>query len=687
VGPSLRLSRVALAVAGVLAALLVLVVAAVPAAAKSILLADLLQTTLVLLVAYCALRVALRSTGYLRQLWMLFAMALLIDAVAGGMETYYQNIPHLPAVTPWPSDVLFFLWVTPAVMMLLPRSADESKGIDWPQLLDFAQVLVVALTAYLYFFYAPSRWLAEGPQMVDRVLRVQIFRDAALAIGFLGAVATSRALPVRAFFTRMAVFFLLTSASQLTYFFTLRATTIRANWNDVVWCIPYLFAVAFSVTWKYQSERVSRQSSSPVRTMILSQILPVSIPLLVLFMGRGLAVEQVTLAWLAVAASFAISAARLVYTNERQRRSEKALRVSEQRFRSLIEELHVGLVLLGPNADIQFANRAAQKIFGLDEAEVIGKNSGELNLIAVNEQGVEIPFAMRPGPRAIATGEAIRNEVLGWKKPGSDEIVWIVGEVVPIFRENGELDHLISSFSDITTRKQAEERLHQLSAHLLQLQDEERRRLGRELHDSLAQSVMAVNLDLAQLSRFKASLGEAANRAVSDARETLREMSREIRTLSYLLHPPVLDEMGLAAAVKEYAEGFGARSGIAVELELQPFFRRLPQEAETALFRIVQESLANIQKHSGSSTAMIRLRSDAGAVELEVSDRGRGFDKSALEQNGTGPRLGVGILGMRERMAQLGGRLDIKSSSSGTTVRAKVQVMVEANHAPSHLNS
>jgi two-component system, NarL family, sensor kinase len=323
----------------------------------------------------------------------------------------------------------------------------------------------------------------------------------------------------------------------------------------------------------------------------------------------------------------------------------------------------------------------------LTKNEVLGKKPHDLGLIPVNEEGDEEPWESRPVPRAIRTRQPVRNELMGWKKPSSNETIWITGEILPILRDDGEVDHVVSSFSDVTERKKNEERLHQLSAHLLQLQDEERRRLGRELHDSLAQSVMAVNLDLAQLSRFRTSLSETANRAVFDARETLREMSREIRTLSYLLHPPVLDEMGLAAAVKEYAEGFSARSGIALELDLQPFFKRLPQDTETALFRIVQESLANIQKHSGSETAVIRLRADSGDVELEVSDRGRGFDKISLEKNGTGPRLGVGILGMRERMAQLGGRLDVESSSSGTTVRAKVRVMIEAQHAPSHLNS
>jgi len=688
VTPSRNPSRVVFAVAGVLAAAQILAVEVVPAPATSLLLSDLLQTTIILWAAWCALRVAWRSIGYLRQLWTLFAVALFIAAAAQGLETYYQNITQSPILTPWPSDILFLLWVTPAVMMLLPRTTAESGGIDWPQILDFVQVVIVALTAYLYFFYLTPRWEVEGPQMVDRILRLQMFRDAALAMGFLGGVAISKSIPVRAFFTRMTVVFLLASGAELTYFFGSRATVPKASWNDIIWCAPYLFAVVFAATWRHEKEHVPEAGNSPLRIMVVSQILPIGIPLLVLFMGRRIATEQITIAWCAVAASFLISGTRLVSTNERQRRAERALRISEQQFRNLIEELHVGVVLLNTEAEIQFANRAALQMFGLSQEEVAGKKSSELNLIAMNEQGTEIPFAMRPVPRAISSREAVRSLVMGWKEPGSDRILWVSADVAPIFRENGDLDHVIASFSNITERRQAEDKLHRLSAHLLQLQDEERRRLGRELHDSLAQSVMAVNLDLAQVARSEGALAEGAMRALSDARATLRQMSREIRTLSYMLHPPVLDEMGLASAVKEYAEGFSARSGIELELELQPDFGRLPQETETALFRIVQESLANIQKHSGSRSAKVRLRADSGEVELEVCDHGRGLGKGTLEnKGGAEARLGVGIMGMRERMAQLGGKLDVESSAFGTIVRAKVQVVLEAAHATSHLGS
>ncbi len=815
--PSGKFSRFALAVAATLTALLVLVVERIRSPSASLLYSDLLQTSIVLWAAYCAFRVALRSSGYLRRLWMLLAVALFIAAAAQALETYFQNISHLPAVAPWPSDILFILWVMPSVMMLLPRPAEESGGIDWLQFLDFVQVVVVGLTAYLYFFYVPSRWVAEGPNIVLKVLQLQTFRDALLGAAFSIWAAKASVPALRAFFGRMSLFFVLASASGLAYFFSLRPTSGKTGWNDIGWCAPYLFAVVVAATWKREDELVPAAVPRGPRSAVLSHLLPVGIPLLVLFMGRRIATEEITIAWFAVAASFVVFATRLILTNENQRRmaddllrtqkdllrsenmfssafrlspdpvgislvpegrfvevndsftrftghtreetlgrtpdemhlwvdvsqrakvmaklrkegevreeefrcrtksgeirigqfsgavieldgrlhalvvvrdvtarkrAEESLRSSEQRFRAVVESLHVGIVLLGPVAEILFANQAAQQMFDMPIKDVLGKNSSELGLVAVYEDGTEMPFSMRPGPRALATGKPIRNEVMGWRRRDSNEVLWILGEVVPLFGENGRLDKLVVSFSDITKRKQAEEALHQLSTRLLQLQDEERRRLGRELHDSLAQSVLAVNLNLAQVARASVPLDERSLRAISEARRILQEMSQEIRTLSYLLHPPVLDELGLTSAIKEYATGFSERSGIKLDVDLQAGFRRLSQEAETALFRIVQESLSNIQRHSGSQTAKIRLRGDASLVELEVSDRGRGMDQTAVERGRSArTRLGVGILGMRERMTQLGGKLEVESNSSGTTVRAAIPLMVEASNAPSH---
>jgi PAS domain S-box-containing protein len=818
--PSGKFTWLTPAVAGLLTVLVIIVVKEVPHPATALLLSNLLQTGIVFWAAFCSLLVAKRSLGYLRQLWTLLAAAFFLGCAAQALETYYQSFAHATPLTPWPSDILFILWVTPAVMMLLPRPEKESGAIDWQQVLDFAQIGVVALTAYLYFFYNPSRWEAEGAQMVFKVIRLQMIRDTALAIGFLIRAATVPKGSIRDFFARMAGLFFLAGFSELVFLLTPYTSERVVKWTDVTWCTPYLFAAVIAATWNREEESIPHTVTSRFRTIIVSQGLPILIPLLVLFMGRRIAAEQITLAWIAITASFILSAARLILTNERQRRladdilqaeqallrsehmfstafrlspdavgisaipggeflevndsftrltgytheetlgrtplemnlwkdpgrraevmtklqkdsgvrdeefvcltksgesriaqfsgtlieldgkrcalvivrdittrkqAEEALRASEERFRTLVRDFHVGVVLLGPDAKIQFANQMAQQWFGIGLEEAKGKNTSQLDLISVREDGTEIPFSMRPGPRAIETREAIPNEVIGWRRNDSNEILWTLGNAVPQFAADGSVSAVINTFTNITERKQAEEALHQLSTRLLQLQDEERRRLGRELHDSLAQSVLAVNLNLAQATRSLTSLDERSRHSLSEARRVLAEMSREIRTLSYLLHPPLLDELGLVSAVKEYAEGFSERSGIRLELDVQAGFGRLPQEAETALFRIVQESLANIQRHSGAPTAKIQLRGDSTCVNLEVCDRGRGMGKEAIERgNGSGTRLGVGILGMRERMTQLGGKLEIESSSSGTTVRVSLPLRSEVSNAGSHPHS
>jgi PAS domain S-box-containing protein len=822
--------------------------------------------------------------------------------------------------------------------MLLPRPEEGSASIDWERILDFAQLGVVALTAFLYFFYVPSRWEAEGLQMVVKVIRLQAFRDIVLAGGFLAAVATASSKPLQALFGRVAVMFLLASAYDLAFLLNPNASPTSGRWTDLVWSMPFLFMAVAAATWDQPDEASHRQARSWFQVIVISQILPVLIPLLVLFMGRRVAAEQVALAWIAVGASFLLSSSRLLLTNQKQRRiaealrqtedalrasermfftafrsgpdavgissvpgseflevndgftrltgytraetlgrtptqmnlwvdpsrrtevmsklqetgevrdeefecrtkggetrvcqfsgtlmllderpcalaivrditaskrAEEALRASEERFRNLVQDLHIGVVLLGPDLRIQFANRAALTMFGTieDEAfgkksskykrttiqedgieippsmrpgpraiatrqpvhnevvgwrladseevlwtlvdavphitspgtvesvvlsisniterkqaeealraseerfrtlvremnvgiilhgpgaeiqfanqaalnmfetsleEVRGKTSAALELISFREDGSEIPFSMRPGPRVIQTGQTIKDEVIGWRRPGSPKVLWTLGNFVPLWSREGTILGVITTFSDITERLRAEDALHQLSTRLLQLQDEERRRLGRELHDSLAQSVLAVNLKLAQATEASGFVSETARIALEGARRLLQEMSQEIRTLSYLLHPPLLDELGLVSAIKQYAEGFSERSGIHLNLDLPSGFGRLPQEAETALFRIVQESLSNIQRHSGSETAVISLRAEADRSRLEVSDKGKGIDKNRTGSAGAPPRLGVGILGMRERMAQLGGKLEIESGPSGTTVRATI---------------
>jgi signal transduction histidine kinase len=210
-----------------------------------------------------------------------------------------------------------------------------------------------------------------------------------------------------------------------------------------------------------------------------------------------------------------------------------------------------------------------------------------------------------------------------------------------------------------------------LSSQLLQAQDEERRRISRELHDSTGQLLVALTMNLARL-KSEHALDPAADAVIDDTSAVVDEMSRQIRTMSYLLHPPLLDEAGLASAVKWYIEGFSNRSSVDVTLELPPDLGRLPQELEITLFRLIQESLTNIHRHSGSKTALIRVHRNADEVLLEILDCGKGLASSRLIDHNA--RRGVGILGMKERVRRFGGTLDISSVPTGTTVHATLPI-------------
>lgn len=244
------------------------------------------------------------------------------------------------------------------------------------------------------------------------------------------------------------------------------------------------------------------------------------------------------------------------------------------------------------------------------------------------------------------------------------------------------LQALADHCSSAIVRSQAQEALqkseadlHELSARLLNFQDEEHRRLARELHDSVAQKLAAAAMNLSRLRSLGSALDVKTQAIMADAAGLVAQCSLEIRTLCYLLHPPVLEALGLADAMREYADGFAQRSGCRVDLEVAPDLPRLRRECELALFRVLQESLGNVHRHSGSRTASIRLWVENGEARLEVADNGRGIPAPVLRMldgRAGGGKLGVGIAGMRERLRQLGGRLEISSRRPGCSVRASV---------------
>lgn len=236
---------------------------------------------------------------------------------------------------------------------------------------------------------------------------------------------------------------------------------------------------------------------------------------------------------------------------------------------------------------------------------------------------------------------------------------------------NAGLEQRVKERTIELERKNAE--IQELNGRLMQLQDDERRRLARELHDSTGQMLAALNINLNLLKTLTADSGERITKLAQDSSALTEELTRQLRTMSYLLHPPLLDEAGLESALRWYVEGFSQRSTIAVELKISENFDRLPGEVELALFRVVQESLTNVHRHSGSRAANVHIARDHDKIAVEVRDQGRSAQpvKKAFAP-------GVGILGMRERLRLLGGKLEIHSDSGGTLIRALVPLNEKA---------
>ncbi len=1047
-----------------------------------LLLSNSLGASVMALASVSCFYVAFRSSGYVRQIWILLAVAVATECCGQILSSYYQSFVPGSSLSAEPSDIFFFVWAAPVFMILLPRSEEEFQGIDVLRSLDFLQIAIVAVTAYLYFFYFTSRWTTDEYSLVRGILTVYIARDLLLASAFFYRSRSAAPSWLRDFFSILALVFLLSIVSDADYLLTLAAAAGNSSWGDLFAMLPYLVIILLAAYWFDREPAASvaiPAAATRGETFFTSQFFPLVMPLLVIFMARAIAPSHALLAWVTLGASVLCSSIRLILTNRRQRRitadllateealqlsqqmlstafynspdgfaiyslpdgkyyevnegftritghsrdaalgkspdelgiwpdlsarhsflaellekrnvrnfpfqvrtksgqirdalisgtvvnisgteraliavrditeikaaqdalrhseerfrslvhnlhvgiitcdaeghilfanksilamfnsrdeevigklvydlglltlgedgellpdesrpilsairsgqprfhqllglrrpedhetlwtvvdivpetdsagrisrflisltnvtdqrrataalreSEElfrtlvdnlqaavvlhgidgrveyinpaalrmfkypqdfvargklpadlgivtlaedgrtlaeeerpvvrvlrthspvtnvnvglhrietgetfwvfgssvprfdsrgnflgvitsftdlteqrraieALRESEERFRTLVRDLHVGVILHNPDATVQFANQAALDMFEQTREEIYGQRAERLGWHAVDVNGRPIPYDKLPAETVLRTKLPVYNNVLGWRRPESKGTLWIYGNAVPQYAPDGSIFRVITSFSDITEMKNAERSIHQLSTELLKLQDEERRRIGRELHDGMAQTVLAVNLSLAQIRQSGQPLTDASKRALDKARELLQQMSREIRTLSYLLHPPLLDDLGLGTALKEYVNGFSERSGIDTQLELPSRYRRLPQMVETAFFRITQESLSNIQRHSGSKAAKVSLLEDSDSVILEITDYGHGMPAPKNGEALRPPRLGVGIPGMRERMAQLGGYLDIESNSRGTTVRARILLSAPA---------
>jgi PAS domain S-box-containing protein len=319
----------------------------------------------------------------------------------------------------------------------------------------------------------------------------------------------------------------------------------------------------------------------------------------------------------------------------------------------LVECMQQGAAMLDGQGDVVYCNPSMVQLLGVPRETAIGRGLRDF-----------LDEADR------STLERLRNEALTGASEGEMQVRRPDGTVVSAYFSFQLLSRDKSVIGVLATDLTAEKAQVELAARLQRVQDEERRRIARELHDSVGQLLAAISMNISIVLSQSRNLDAMGQRAVSENSNLVQEVTREIRTISHLLHPPLLDVAGLVSALHWYVDGFSERSNIKVELDIPPDFARLPDEMELAIFRIVQECLTNIHRHSGSPTATLRIKNDAGRLLVQIEDKGKGIPADKQMELITSGRTGVGFGGMRERLRQLGGALEIQSEGEGTTVTA-----------------
>lgn len=302
-------------------------------------------------------------------------------------------------------------------------------------------------------------------------------------------------------------------------------------------------------------------------------------------------------------------------------------------------------------------------------------------LIVLGENHRKQQFRLRQSIAAITMEATERQRADVALQHAHDELENRVAE------RTRELTLTLNSLErEVVERKRAEEQLRQLSVRLMTLQDEERRRIARDLHDTTGQTLAAMKMTIALIQR--SATGPEMLRLLDDLNAFTDEAVQEIRTTSYLLHPPLLDEAGIASAVQWFVEGFSKRSGIQVRCEIAESLQRPPRNQELVLFRVLQESLTNIHRHSGASAATVRLKLSAEHFLLEIADNGAGIPEECMKRfREAGHGTGVGLVGMRERVNELGGLLEIQSCPEGTTVTVSLPAVTMKSTAVGHSTS
>ncbi|MGB8324232.1 MAG: PAS domain S-box protein, partial [Candidatus Acidiferrum sp.] len=353
------------------------------------------------------------------------------------------------------------------------------------------------------------------------------------------------------------------------------------------------------------------------------------------------------------------------------------------------------VILWDTQARITYWNKGAEELYGWSHDEARGQVPHALLKTDFPEPLNSIMAHLRREERW--QGELVHRHKNGQRltvlsrwaltrdaETGTESITEINIDITKTKEAERELHSLVQTLeARISQRTQdleiATEKLRELSGRLLQTQDEERRRIARELHDGVGQLLAALKMNLSKLNREKRRLSEEAAQSMDENASLIEQASQEIRTMSHLLHPPLLDEVGLDSALRWYVDGFSERSKIQVALELEPDFgENLPRDLALALFRIVQESLTNVHRHSGSATARVSVTRTARQICLEVRDEGRGIPADVQSTISSGQSSGVGLRGMRERVRQFGGRLEVHSGAEGTRIVTVLPIVTPA---------
>jgi PAS domain S-box-containing protein len=344
------------------------------------------------------------------------------------------------------------------------------------------------------------------------------------------------------------------------------------------------------------------------------------------------------------------------------------------------------IFMLDPQGKITSWNHGAEEMKGYQAAEIVGKHFSCFYPEEDARSG-------KPQRELDAAAREGTFEDEGWRVRKDGSRLWASVTITALRDTRGALVGFAKITRDTTERRRADEARRELSFRIMRSQDEERRRISRQLHDMTGPVMSSLLMNLVMVEKDVGALSESSSRALQEAEALARRCSGDIRTMSYLLHPPLLTEVGLAAAVQWFLDGFSQHTGISTHLEAPQDLGRLPEEMEISLFRVVQECLTNIHLHAQSPTALVRMHIEPDAPDrltLEVVDQGRGIqgeaDRGRNDQVKAGQGKGAqdkdggvfaerfGIRGMRERVEELGGRLEIVPTARGTTVRVTVPI-------------